>query len=386
VKTKKPVRLGIVGIGSMGSHHARLISQKKIPNCTLTGICDSDSSRLKPFPHLPHFSDPRQLIHSGQIDALLICTPHYSHTSLGIQALQAGLHVLVEKPISVHKADCQRLLAAHRNKKQIFAAMFNQRTDPAYQKIRQLVQEGKLGRIQRIQWTITNWFRSQAYYDSGGWRATWAGEGGGVLLNQCVHNIDLFQWIFGLPHQIRATCKIGHHHQIEVEDEVTAFFEYKNGCSAVLTTSTGEAPGTNRLEIAADCGRLTLENGTLTFLKNKIPTSVHLRTTKEGYQTPPVIEKKITFKNKGEQHRGILKNFTNAILHGEKLLAPAQDGIHSVELINAMLLSSFTDKTITLPLSSSRYATFLKKLISTSQQKTKIQPYQGQAGNYLANC
>jgi len=386
VRTKQKVRLGIVGIGSMGSHHARVVAQNKIPGCHLAGICDTDASRLSPFPDIPHFSDSNRMIRSGTLNALLICTPHYSHTSIGIVALKAGLHVLVEKPISVHKADCERLIAAHNNKKQIFAAMFNQRTDPRYQKIRSMVQGGELGHIQRVQWTVTDWFRSQAYYDSGGWRATWAGEGGGVLLNQCVHNIDLFQWIFGMPSKVRALCKIGHYHKIEVEDEVTAFLEYKNGCSAVLSTSTGEAPGVNRLEIAGDLGRLTLEDGTLTFLKNKVPTSLHLRTTKEGYETPSIEKKTYSFKNKGEQHAGILKNFTKAILKGEKLLSPAREGIHSVELINAMLLSSFEDKTISLPLSSIRYATFLKKLISKSKNKTKVRHYKGRSGNYLANC
>lgn len=380
------VRLGIVGIGSMGSHHARVVSQNKVPGCVLSAICDTDATRLASFPDIPHYSDCTRMIRSGTLDALLICTPHYSHTVLGIAALKAGLHVLVEKPISVHKADCERLLKAHKNKKQIFAAMFNQRTDPCYQKIREMVQNGELGRIQRIQWTVTNWFRSQAYYDSGGWRATWAGEGGGVLLNQCVHNIDLFQWIFGMPAKVRALCKIGRYHNIEVEDEVTAILDYKNGCSAVLTTSTGEAPGVNRLEIAGDLGRLTLEDSTLTFLKNKIPTSLHLRTTKEGYETPPVEKKTLSFPNKGEQHAGILKNFTRAILKGEPLLSPAREGIHSVELINAMLLSSFEDKTISLPLSSPRYADFLKKLISRSKKKKNIRHYKGRSGNYLINC
>ncbi|NJK91983.1 MAG: Gfo/Idh/MocA family oxidoreductase [Blastochloris sp.] len=371
----------------MGIHHARMVAAGKIPGCQLSALADSDPTRLHEFPTLPHFNDSQSLIHSGQIDALLIATPHYSHTSIGISALQAGLHVLVEKPLSVHKADCERLIAAHTNKKQIFAAMFNQRSDPAYQKIRHLVQSGQLGRIQRIHWTVTDWFRTQAYYDSGGWRATWAGEGGGVLLNQCVHNLDLFQWIFGLPESVRALCRIGHHHNIEVEDEVTALFSFAQGATAVLATSTGEAPGVNRLEIAGDLGRLCLEDNRLTLIRNEIPSSLHSRQSREAYETPPTWKIDIPLPgHRGEQHAAILKNFCNAILHREPLLSPAAEGIHSVELINAMLLSSFQDQTIHLPLSSSRYERFLKKLIASSKKKKTIRRYQGRAGNYLVQC
>jgi predicted dehydrogenase len=315
----------------------------------------------------------------------LICTPHYSHTTIGIEAFKAGLHVLMEKPISVHMADCEKLLAAYKNKKTLFAAMFNQRTDPHYQKIRQMVQGGELGRVQRIQWTVTDWFRSQAYYDSGGWRATWEGEGGGVLLNQCVHNIDLFQWIFGMPKKVHAICRIAHYHDIEVEDEVTAIFEFPDKTTAVLVTSTGEAPGVNRLEVAGDLGRLTLENGELTFVRNEIETSHHSRVTKEGYEPPPCKTEKIPLPNRGDQHTGILKNFTNAILHGEKLLSPGVEGARSVELINAMLYSSFQEVTVTLPLSAAKYEKLLKRLISESTYRKNISPYEGGQGNYLLN-
>lgn len=381
-----PVRLGIVGLGAMGSHHARSILDGLVSDCELAAVCDTDPARLGAFPGIPAFASDAELIRSSAVNAILIATPHYAHTTIGIAALKAGLHVLVEKPISVQVADAQKLLKAHTNPKQIFAAMFNQRTDPAFLKIREMVRGGELGSVQRIQWTITDWFRSQAYYDSGGWRATWAGEGGGVLLNQCVHNIDLLHWIFGPPERVRAVCKTGVHHDIEVEDDVSAILEYPDGATGVLVTSTGEAPGINRLEISGQRGRLTLEKDALTFLRNEVETRQYSDSTREGYQPPDCWSVRIPLNRElppGGQHAAILRNFVAAIRTGEPLIAPAAEGLGSVALINAMLLSSFEDRPVTLPLSPARYAAFLRQRIAESQTKKRVVPYQGAAGNYL---
>jgi predicted dehydrogenase len=381
-----PVRLGIIGVGAMGGHHARAVRSGAIPGCELAAICDADAERFAPFEGIPAFASDRELIRSGTVDAVLIATPHYSHTTIGIAALKAGLHVLVEKPISVHVADARKLIHAHTNPRQVFAAMFNQRTDPAFIKIREMVQAGELGAIRRVQWTITDWFRSQAYYDSGGWRATWAGEGGGVLLNQGVHNLDLLHWIFGPPSRVRALCKIGVHHDIEVEDDVSALLEFPNGATGVVVTSTGEAPGVNRLEITGERGRLTYEDKSLTFLRNDVETRKYSETTSEAYKPPGHWKVEIPIDRslpQGGQHAAILRNFTNAILKGEPLVAPAAEGLGSVELINAMLLSGYEDCAVTLPVPPSRYATFLKKRIAESRAKKRVVPYHGSAGNYL---
>ena len=360
---KKEVRLGVIGMGLMGSGHARNILTGRVPGCHLAAACDPDPRFASEFSGLPWFADVPSLIRSGLLDAVLIATPHYAHTTAGIAALKAGLHVLVEKPISVHKADALKLIAAHRTKKQVFAAMFNQRTDPRYQTLRRMVQDGELGKIRRINWIITDWFRPQAYYKHAGWRATWAGEGGGVLLNQCPHNLDLFQWIFGMPSKVRGFCQFGRYHRIEVEDDVTAYFEYPDGTTGVFITSTGEAPGTNRLEVAGERGRLVIEGGKFEFLRNAVSTSEFSRRTQEKFQAPPVKPVAVRVPaGTGEQHVGILKNFTNAILHGEPLLAPAAEGLHSVELANAILMSSLEQRTVDLPLSASRYAKVLNSL------------------------
>src|SRR5437870_2004874 len=260
------VRIGIVGLGNMGSDHARKILAGNVPRLELTAVADAFAEKRALFRQLKTFETPEEMIRSGEIDAILIATPHFAHTTIGIDGLENGMHVLVEKPLSVHKADCERLIAAHKNKKQIFAAMFNQRANLNFIKIRDLIKNGELGEVRRINWTMTNWFRPEAYYASSAWRATWKGEGGGVLLNQCPHQLDLFQWMFGMPKSVRGFAQIGRYHDIEVEDDVTAYFQYANGTTALFITSTGEAPGTNRLEIAAERGRLVYENDKIEFL------------------------------------------------------------------------------------------------------------------------
>src|SRR5258708_30736958 len=319
----KSVRLGIIGFGGMGQFHARNIMEGKIPRLDVVAAADADTSRFAHFPQLKSFSSGHDLIRSGEVDAVLIATPHYAHTEIGIAALKAGLHVLVEKPISVHRADCEKLNAAHKNPRQVYAAMFNQRTDPRYVKIRDLVKSGEIGEVRRINWIITNWFRTAAYYSSGSWRATWAGEGGGVLLNQCPHNLDLFYWIFGQPSRVHGFCQFGRYHPIEVEDDVTAYFEMPAGAHASFIASTGEASGTNRLEITAERGRLVCENDRLTWLKNEVPMSEFSSTATKGFAVPKTTEVDLPFDGPGEQHVGILKNFVAAILNGAPLIAPA---------------------------------------------------------------
>ncbi|MCC5835736.1 MAG: Gfo/Idh/MocA family oxidoreductase, partial [Opitutales bacterium] len=347
------VNIGIIGVGNMGAAHARAIQEGKVPGLKLTGLQDVNPDRAKGFEGVTAFDSPQALIESNAVDAVLIATPHYDHTPLGIAALKAGKHVLVEKPISVHKADCEALIDAHTDKSLVFCAMFNQRTNPHYIRIRDLIQKGELGEIRRVVWTITDWFRSEAYYASGGWRATWRGEGGGVLLNQCPHQLDLWQWLFGMPQKLRAFCELGRYHDIEVEDDVTCYMEYANGCKGVFITTTGESPGSNRLEITGERGRLVydMEKEGLSFLRNEVETSEWSRTTTGGFTKPPTWDVSIPIDGgNGPQHLGIMRNFADAILKGTPVLAPAEEGIHSVELGNAMLYSSFTDATLELPL------------------------------------
>jgi len=362
------VKLGIIGLGNMGAHHAKQVLAGKVKHCKLTAVCDGDKTRLNDFDDsIVKFTDAKELIASGKTDAVIIATPHYSHTTIGIAALKQGLHVLVEKPISVHKADCEYLIAAHKSKKQVFAAMFNQRTDPHYKKIKELIDTGKLGNLTRINWIVTTWFRTEKYYTLGGWRATWAGEGGGVLLNQCPHQLDLLQWLCGMPNKVHGFCGFGKKHNIEVEDEVTAYLEYPNGATGVFITSTGEAPGTNRLEIAGENGKVVLENSKIIFERNEMSSAKFSRTTKDPFSCPKAEKIKIPVRGTGGQHLEIMQNFVDAILGKASLIAPAREGINSVELGNAMLYSSLINKPVDIPMDGKTFARKLKNLIKGSK-------------------
>lgn len=367
------LRIGIVGLGNMGYVHSQQIRAGKIARLTLNAVADTNPDKLARVPQVKGFKTAGEMIASGLVDAILIATPHYAHTTIGIAALKAGLHVMVEKPISVHRADCERLIAAYkgREKKQVFAAMFNQRTNRYYQKIRDLIASGELGEIRRVNWIITDWFRTQAYYSSGGWRATWSGEGGGVLLNQCPHNLDLFQWMFGMPVTISAKCSFGRYHDIEVEDDVTATMDFANGATGVFITSTGEAPGTNRLEVTGERGKLVYEADRISYTRNEIPMSEFSHTTPHGFGRPATWDVTIPAEGHGGQHNEVLQNFTDAVLDGAALIAPAPEGIHSVELANAMLLSAWTAKPVSLPIDAKKYERLLKARIAESAKTRK---------------
>jgi predicted dehydrogenase len=362
------VKLGLVGLGNIGSLHLRNIAEQ--PKVELAAACDivhEKADAVAAKYGCKAYYDADTMLNDHVCDAVIVATPHYFHTTIGIAAMDSGHHVLVEKPISVHKADAERLIAAHqRNPELVFAAMFNQRTSPQYIKIKELVQSGELGKLLRVTWIITTWFRTQAYYDSGGWRATWEGEGGGVLLNQCPHNLDLLQWICGMPNKVWGVCNIGKRHHIEVEDEVTAYLEYPGGCTGIFITSTGEAPGTNRLEIAGEQGKLVMENGQIAFIRNETPAIEFLQTSKESFARPPVWNVTFPIQGRGGAHAEILENFADAITSGAELIAPAEEGIRSVELANAMLYSSLTGQAVDLPLDSAAFEEQLKQLIAQS--------------------
>ena len=367
------VNLGIVGIGNIGSIHAQSIIDGKIPRCKLTALCDPKLETPQPFLVRRSFSFRRRLpalIRNGRCPDRY--TALFSHRHRYPDAGKPP-HLLVEKPISVHKSDAERLIAAHRGSEQVFAAMFNQRTDPFFLKLRHLVQSGDLGAIRRVSWTITNWFRTEAYYQSSDWRATWAGEGGGVLLNQCPHNLDLFQWIFGMPAKVRAFCHFGRYHDIEVEDDATAFLEYPDGMTAIFSASTGEAPGTNRLEVAAERGKVVIESDSFLFTRNEVPMSEFSRTDPGRFSAPETWEIQIPIAGHGPQHNGILVNFVSAILDGTPLIAPAREGLNSLELANAFLLSSLENRSVELPIDGALFEQHLRKLIASStRQKPKV--------------
>src|ERR1051326_1991235 len=368
----KNVRFGIVGLGNMGRFHADYLMNGKVSRCELTAVSDAFPINLNSYKEFKTFESSEKLIRSGQVDAVIIATPHYLHTSLGIDALQNGLHVMVEKPISVHKADCERLLAAHKNPKQIFAAMFQQRTEPKYRKLKSLIQNAELGQITRVSWIMTDWYRTEAYYASGGWRASWKGEGGGVLLNQCPHNLDMLCWLVGRPARVRGFCQLGRFHDIEVEDNATAYLEWANGGTGVFITCTGEAPGSNRFEMVGERGKLVLENNKITFVRNEVSMLEFSKTSKAGFARPETWNIEVPYDQAGGRHYEVTQNFVDAIIDGVPLIAPAAEGTNSVELANAILYSSLEGKAIDLPLDGEAYERKLTQLIKESRFEKKV--------------
>ena len=369
------VRIGIIGMGNMGRFHANDLLDGKVPRGELAAVGSTSPHKLEEYKEkgVQIFGSGEEMIASGAIDALLIATPHYQHTSLGVAALEAGLHIMVEKPISAHKADAERLIAAAAARPdQVFGAMFQLRVEPRYQKIRELVQGGELGDLVRVLWIMTDWFRSEAYFQSGGWRATWKGEGGGVLLNQCLHQLDAMQWITGMPSKVRSHVGIGRWHDIEVEDDVTCYMEFANGASGAFITSSGETPGSNRFEIAGTKGRLILENDTLTFTRNAVPSDEWCKTSKIGFQKPETTVEEIPIPGADAPHATLMTNFVNAILDGEALIAPGPEGLGSVELANVMVYSGLKDEPVDLPMDGAAWEAELNVLISNSTHEKKV--------------
>ena len=345
------VRLGIIGYGNMGTTHARNISQGKVDNLVLTAVCDISEERREKakelYPEKGVFDNAEEMYKSGLCDAVLIAVPHYDHPPLAIKAFEYGLNVLTEKPAGVYTKQVKEMNNAAKKSGKLFGIMYNQRTNPVYQKIREMIQKGELGHIKRITWIVTDWYRPQAYHDSSAWRSTWKDEGGGALINQNPHQLDLWQWMFGMPDRIFAKVSFGKYYDIEVEDDVMAFFEYDNGTTGEYITSTGEAPGTNRLEVACDMGKIVVENNKLIFDRNVVSEREHNKVNKKPFAAPECwkCEIPVDFSG-GKQHIGILQNYTNALLSGEKLLAPGEEGVLGLTISNAIHLSGWTGETV----------------------------------------
>lgn len=372
------VKLGIIGIGNMGSGHIGNLLKGLVPEIELTAVADiREARRAWAKETLPEsvaiFEDGDSLIDSGACDAVLIAVPHYDHPTFAIKAFEKGLHVMCEKPAGVYTKQVREMNEAAAKTDKVFGMMFNQRTNHVYRKMKELVSSGDYGKIKRVNWIITDWYRTQAYYNSGGWRATWAGEGGGVLLNQCPHNLDLLQWICGLPVKVQAFCHNGKWHDIEVEDDVTAYLEFENGATGVFITSTADAPGTNRFEVTMEKGKLVCENDTLSLYELEVNEREHCFTSKEGFEKPAGHEVKVETDGENLQHVGVLRAFAANILRGEPLVARGEEGINGLTLSNAMHLSSWLGKPVKIPFDEDLFLEKLNEHRANSRMKENVQ-------------
>lgn len=372
-----PIRFGIIGMGNMGTSHAKSFLAGKVRGMRLTAVADTDGEKLlqskERLPWVSTFSSAEELIESGETDAVIICTPHYSHPELVIRALSGGLHVVSEKPAGVYTKQVRRMNEFAAKQDKIFAMMFNQRTNCVYRKIKEIVDSKKYGEIRRVSWIITDWYRTQAYYNSGTWRATWVGEGGGVLLNQSPHQLDLWQWICGMPERVRAFCHEGKWHDVEIEDDVTIYAEYPNGATGVFITSTGDFPGSNRLEITMDRAKLVCEKGEkITLCELEEALTDNIAGSENGFARIPYKEIAVETDGRNEQHPGVLNAFSDCILYGSALVARGEEGINGLMISNAAHLSSWTNETVTLPVDEDKFYALLTEKAARSRKKDKV--------------
>ena len=359
----KKVRYGIIGVGNQGNNYANIFKRNEIENGVLAAVCDNNPVKLDAAKKnldgmgVIFFDNYIQMLESGSVDAVLVETPHYQHPEMVVECLSRGLHVICDKPAGVYTKQVREMNEIAKKSSARFAMMFNQRTNCVYRKMKEIIAGGGIGALQRVNWIITDWYRTQFYYDSGSWRATWSGEGGGVLINQCPHQIDLVQWIVGeMPKTVRGFCQYGKWHDIEVEDEVTAYFTYANGATGVFITTTGETPGTNRLEISGTKGKLLCEGTKLTWYKIEEDSQEFSRTSNDGFVPPKCEVIEVETDGKNPQHPGIINNFTNAILGLEEQFVQGDEGIRGVELMNAIELSGWNNgEEIALPIDEERY-------------------------------
>ena len=374
------LKFAVVGVGIMGSSHVRDLSQSE--DIALAAICDIDPQRAQAAaaPHgVPAYTDYKEMIAKEKLDGIIIATPHYFHTPIAIYAMQHGVNVLCEKPEAVHVKDARKMNDAYAEAKKkypnlIFAIMFQNRTFGMYAKLKEMITSGELGKLVRVSWIITTWFRNQSYYDNGGWRATWSGEGGGVLLNQCPHNLDLYQWLVGLPNKVTGYAAIGKYHNIEVEDEVTAFFQHENGMVGHFITTTAESPGSNRLEIVAENGKVVMEDEKIFFTRNQMSMFEHLRTSPDLFAKVPNETVEVPFDHSRELGRHIIvtEAFAAAIRDPKSpLIAAGPEGIRGLSIGNAIMLSSWLGRPVDLPLDEDLYEAKLMELVANSRfQKT----------------
>ena len=384
------IRFGVIGLGNMGSHHCRYIND--VPGATLGALCDLDAEKLKKFTDelkVPGFKTASEMIASGKVDAILIAVPHYDHMPIAIEAFSRGIHVLCEKPIAVSVKAAREGVAAYEaalkkfpNLK--FGIMFQQRTSAMYQKVRDVITSGELGAISRITWIVTSWFRTWTYYASGGWRATWKGEGGGVLINQCPHNLDLIQYLVGglMPSRVTAVGFVGKTHPIEVEDDISAILEYPNGAIGHFITTTGEAPGTNRLEVAGDRGKIIAEDGKITFHRTRQSVQEVNQKSPDSFVSIETWKIEIPYRSGGDVHKIITDKFVDVIQKKQpnsELIAPGPEGVKGLEIGNAIMMSGLTRKPVELPVDGAAYDAFIEDMARKYGGKKTLQTKTAQA-------
>jgi predicted dehydrogenase len=355
------IGVGVIGIGHAGARHAQALADGAVPGARLAAVSDPRGERGRPF-DVPDLA-AADLVRAPGVDAVVIATPHLSHLELAQLALAAGRHVLVEKPLGVDTADCEAVLAEYLRlgpERPLFGVVHDHRADPRYRWLQALLRRGELGRVERVVWHATDFFRTEAYYAESPWRGSFAREGGGLLVNQAPHLFDTLVWLFGTPRRALGICRFGRFHEIEVEDDVTAHFDFASGMSALVIAGTGEAPGTSRLEVSADRGRVVIEGSEATVHRNRALASEYRRRESSG--RPRADVERVMFAAENRTGLALLQNFVAAIRGEARLLAPAEQAKTAVELANAVLWSCLRERPIDLPLDAAGFRRVLEQL------------------------
>lgn len=362
------IKLGIIGMGNMGCQYARMILDGGISHVEIAAITRIKPQQLERLPELmdravPIYASAHELfeaVRSGllYLDGVLIVTPQMCHEEQVIEALELGLHVLCDKPSGVFSSQARHMNEVAQESGLVFSMMFHQRMNPIYQKMKEIVESEKYGKIKRVNWVITDWYRPDGYYDSVAWRGTWRMDGGGILLNQCPHNLDLLQWICGMPVRVQAFCKEGKYHKIEVEDEVSAYLEFAGGATGTFYATTGEAPGMNRLEISLEDALLVCENGSLRVCELGFQESEYRRTATNYFASLKGTWKEVACPGEDTMHKGVLRDFADSILEKKTPFVEGTEGLKSLLLSNAMYLSSWQKRMVELPVTEAEYLTF----------------------------
>ena len=355
------LRYGVIGAGVIAPLHLQAIAA--LDDVELAGISALDreaAAALAREAGCASFADHRELL-ALEPDVVVVCTPHPSHPALTIEALEAGAHVLVEKPLAPEAREGDAMIEAADRTGRLLGVCFQQRFRPVIAAAHGLLAAGRLGELVRVS-IVDPLYRPNAYYGTAGWRGTWEGEGGGVLMNQAPHTLDLLCHLAGPPATVWGVSR-RRAQPMEAEDTATALLEYANGALGTLAVSTTE-PGVQRIELVGDRGRIEIVGETIAFERFEPPLSEHLRTATEMFEQPAIVSESVELPPGRGDHFDVHEDFAAAIRTSAAPRVPARDALWPLELANAIVLSSHAGHAVPLPVDRDAYASLLADLRS----------------------
>lgn len=365
------IRIGIAGIGFIAEEYIKLITGGAVQGADITALSSRNAAHMAEIKEKYNlknavlFTDYEDMLRCGRIDMVMICTPHFQHPKMAISAIERNIHTLIEKPVGVFPEELDALEHCIRNHAHVQSGvLYCRRTNPIYASIKQLLEEGALGTIKRITWIITDMYRPQIYFDSVSWRGTYSAEGGGMLMNQVSHHIDLLVWLCGLPEDMQAHCYTAQERNIEVENEVSITMEYSGKAIGQFIASTRECPGSNRLEISGSKGQIILENERKLIARTlQTDEKEFAVATQESYGKIPYEEWEQILEAPDNRilQAAIVNNFLRALEGKAQVLCPVMEAIQAQQFIQGAYLSSWQEKKLKLPVDTDAYTAELRK-------------------------